>query len=288
MIAAAVTSAVGAAPALAAITARTSIETRAGASRIVVKLSSASPVAVNRRPRAVSLVARGRTYRLTRARGSAAAVALGTWRSAAYKGAAGAAVRALGGKRATLRLRSARGSTSVATTVAGATTVAPGAPVAPAPATPPAAPPGTPALFAAPGADRTGNEAYEAIKGYLADSRFTDCVSGWPNCAVEQRYGHFADGTQWYCRLTSSSGSDIRSVGGIQQISGAEQKADGSWGVEYHLLSYGNTVFYSWRVSATGAVTGLYWGPGQSPQTGPAQEAIGPLQWVRGARDCSY
>ena len=68
--------------------------------------------------------------------------------------------------------------------------------------------PGTPPLFTAPGTDSTGNAAWEAVKGYFANSTLTDCPAGWPNCAVEQRYGYFENGTTWYCRLTSTSGSD--------------------------------------------------------------------------------
>ena len=144
------------------------------------------------------------------------------------------------------------------------------------------------ALFPPPAAATTGDAAFNEIRAYLADSRFTDCPAGWPNCSVEQRYSHFADGTHYYCRLTPTSGSDIRSVGEIAKISGAEHNADGSWGVEYYLSSYGNTTFYSWSVSPMGVVTGRYWGPGRDPSSGAPNESIGPLQWVRGAKDCSY
>ena len=87
-----------------------------------------------------------------------------------------------------------------------------------------------------------------------------------------------------------SSGSDIRSYGsiGANDIAGAEHNADGSWGVEYYLNSYGNRVFYSWSVTDMGVATGRYWGPGRDPSSGAPNEQIGPLQWVRGAKDCSY
>ena len=124
----------------------------------------------------------------------------------------------------------------------------------------------------APAAPSTGNAAFEAIKGYLADSRFTDCPAGWPNCAVEERYSHFANGDHYYCRLTPTSGSDIRSYGSIAQISGAEHNADGSWGVEYYLSSYGNTTFYSWSVSNQGVVNGRYWGPDRTRPRGPGRD----------------
>lgn len=142
-------------------------------------------------------------------------------------------------------------------------------------------------LFAAPGVDSTGNAAWEAVKGYFADSTLTDCPAGWPNCAVEQRYGYFQDGTHWYCRLTPTSGSDIRSVGSILQIIGAEQKADGAWGVSFALNSYGDTVHYSVRVAADGTGSVQYWGPGYAT-SGPPSDVTTGLVWMRGAKDCSY
>jgi len=184
-------------------------------------------------------------------------------------------------------VRSAKSTKTLSVKVAcTAPTPAPAAPVAPAPVAPAPVTPGR--LFPAPAKPSSGNEAFEAIKGYFADSRFTDCPAGWPACAVEERYSHFASGDQYYCRLTMSSGSDIKSYGQIQRISGAEHRADGSWGVEYYLSSYGNTTFYSWSVSPDGAVTGLYWGPGRDPSSGPADQQLTGLQWVRGAKDCSY
>jgi hypothetical protein len=279
----------------AAITAKSSISTKAGASRIVVVLTSTAAVTRRARPKAVTVLAKGRRYRLSRAGASAAAVRLGTWRSRAYRGAAAKRIIGLAGAAIKVKLRSAAGTRTLSTRVAGATTpgggttpggeTTPGDPIS---GTPPGG--GTGPLFPAPARATTGNEAFEAIKGYCADSRFTDCPAMWPNCAgaLEHRYSHFANGDQYYCRLTATSGSDIRSYGQIAQISGAEHNADGSWGVEYYLSSYGNTTFYSWRVSPDGAVTGQYWGPGQSPSSGPATEVITGLQWVRGARDCSY
>ena len=54
-------------------------------------------------------------------------------------------------------------------------------------------------------------------------------------------------------------------------------------------LLYGDALtYYTWTVTAAGVATGLYWGPGASPQTDPATQQIGPLRWVRGARNCSY
>ncbi len=272
----------GAPPAEAAISAQTSIVTSAGAARIVVALTSPRRVATKARPRSLKLVAGKKTYRLTRS--GAAVVSLGTWRSRAFTGAAGAAVRALATKQVTLRLGTARGTKTLRSTVAAPGTGTPGA------GTPGTGTPGTGPLFPAPARDLTGNEAAQALVALLGNSTFTDCAAGWPNCAVEERYGHFADGTMYYCRLTNSSGSDIINQGHAFQIIGADFKTDGSWAVSLAIAAYaGQTTYYTWSVGATGVANGLYWGPGASPLNGdPATQAIGPLQWVRGARNCSY
>ncbi len=154
----------------------------------------------------------------------------------------------------------------------------------PAPAPPTDGPP-----FAPPGHDLTGNPAAQAILPFLANSTFTSCVAGWPNCSVEERYGHFADGSFYYCRLTPSSGSDIINAAHPFTIIGADQKADGSWAVTLQVFSYGNALtYYTWTVATNGATTGLYWGPGSNPQTNAPTQQITGLQWVRGARNCSY
>jgi hypothetical protein len=163
----------------------------------------------------------------------------------------------------------------------------PGSPSPGTPATPPAAQDGPP--FSPPGHDITGTEAANAILPFLANSTFTDCPAGFPACAVEERYGHFANATMFYCRLTPSPGSDIINSGHSFQIIGADQKADGSWAATLQVLSYGNQyTYYTWSVSTTGVATGLYWGPGANPQTDAPSQQLGPLRWVRGARDCSY
>jgi hypothetical protein len=255
-LAAVVLSLVLAAPAQAAVTAKVSIASK----RIVVTVKGA-------KPKSVTVVAGGKSYKLSK-RGA-------KWRSKAFDGAA-----ALAGTAVKVKVRSGSKTKTLSVKVAG---TAP-APVAP---PPPPAPTGPQPLFPAPAAPTTGNAAFEEIKTYFADSRFTDCVAGWPNCAVEERYSHFANSDQYYCRLTPSSGSDIKSYGQISRISGAEHSADGSWGVEYYLSSYGNTVFYSWTVSPYGVTNGRYWRPGRDPSSGPPDQTLGPLQWVRGAKDCS-
>lgn len=147
---------------------------------------------------------------------------------------------------------------------------------------------GSAPLFAAPGVDRIGLDAWNAISGYLLNSTFTDCVQGWPNCAVEYRYGHFPNYTMASCRLTSTSGSDI--INGLKPFTviGAEQKADGSWGVSYEEdYGDGQQRFYSWYVGTDGRVFGRYWFA-SNPNVDPPTEEITGLVWVRGARDCSY
>lgn len=147
---------------------------------------------------------------------------------------------------------------------------------------------GSPPLFAAPGVDREGDVAYQAVKEYFLNATLTDCPAGWGvGCSVEQRYGIFADGTQWYCRLTPTSDADIRSVGTIIQILYAAQKADGAWRVDYAMNSYGDLVYYSVNVAANGAANVLYWGPGSDPN-GAATDQTSGLVWIRGAKDCSY
>lgn len=146
-------------------------------------------------------------------------------------------------------------------------------------------------LFTPPGRDLSGNEAAQAILPYLGNSTFTDCVPGWPNCAVESRYGYFTSGESYYCRLTNTSGSDIINAGHPFQIIGAEMKADGSWMVDLQITSYGGALtYYEWRVATNGVANGAYWGPNHSIYDYPNSptDYIGPLQWVRGARNCSY
>lgn len=221
-----------------------------------------------KQPAKARLVVGGDSYKLKRS-GT-------TWRT---KELSAARVAALTGKRAKVKATIKGKRKTLKSTVAGPATTP----------TPPTTTPGSgPApLFTAPGVDSTGTTAWEAVKGYFANSTLTDCPAGWPNCSVEQRYGIFADGTHWYCRLTPNSGSDIRSVGSIQQILGAEQKADGAWAVSFSLSSYGNTTVYTARVAADGSAAVQYWGPGVST-SGPPSDVTTGLIWMRGAKDCSY
>lgn len=276
----------------AKLAAAVTVETQAGKTRIVAKLTSTKRLAARQRPKTVSAVAGGRTYKLTRS-GKVTGKVLGTWRSAGVTGAAATRLQALAGKRVTLRIRLRSGrSTSLGAKVPAA---APGggAPGATTPGTSPGGGGSTP-LFPPPGRALAGNEAFEAIKGYFLNSRFTDCVPGWPSCAVEQRYVHCPNGGWQYRRLTPSSGSDINSVGSLQ-VRNAAQNADGSWQIAYVAQLGSGTSddsfsFYVWDVSAAGVATGRYWFPASnSPANGvdrAPDQAIGPLTYAQGAPDC--
>src|SRR5919106_1750086 len=104
----------------ASLKAKPSLTTKSGATRIVVKLASSSRLSPRSRPRSVSVKAGRRIYKLKRVRGAqTAAVSLGTWRSAAYRGSAAAKLLALTGKRVAVRVRSRAGTSSVRSKLAG-------------------------------------------------------------------------------------------------------------------------------------------------------------------------
>lgn len=230
--------------------------------RIVVKFTG-------KRPGKASVKVGGKRYALKRS-GK-------VWRT---KPLSADVIAGAAGRKAKVRARIGGKTRNFKVTIAGSTNPNPNPqPPGPAPAQ---------TLFAVPGVDRTGNDAYEAVKGYFANSMLTDCPAGWGvGCSVEERYSVFADGTHWYCRLTPTAGSDIRSVGTITRIVGAEQKADGAWAVSFEMDSYGNTVYYTVRVDASGAGAIQHWGPGVSPNGAPSEVKTG-LTWIRGAKDCSY
>ena len=136
-------------------------------------------------------------------------------------------------------------------------------------------------LFEAPGRKLENDEAKAFVARYLPNSTFTDCPAGWPNCSVEQRYSHAAPNVFHYCRLTPTSGSDIR-VTDEWGLEGAIVEPDGSWTVRERVYDYGHYPVYEWHVAANGVVNGAYAFPGN------AVEQIGPLQYLSGAKDCSY
>jgi hypothetical protein len=110
----------------ARIAAKTSLTQKAGATRIVAKLTSARTLSARARPRAVSVKAGRRLYKLKRAAGAgAAAVSLGTWRSGAYRGAAARTLLRQAGKRVAVRIGSRAGTTIVRSKLVAPTKPAP-------------------------------------------------------------------------------------------------------------------------------------------------------------------
>jgi hypothetical protein len=156
----------------------------------------------------------------------------------------------------------------------------PAAPVTP----PPAAPPTPAGLFDAPGTQLDGEAAKPFLQKYLLNSTFTDCPTGWPSCGgFEDRYSHAADGTFYKCLLRPTSGSDVKSVGGYT-VDNARIEADGSWIFHEIVDWYGYQAAFEWKVAANGVVEGAY----QSTAGSGTPEKIGPLQYVSGAKSCTY
>jgi hypothetical protein len=144
--------------------------------------------------------------------------------------------------------------------------------------------PGPTGLFEAPGKQLDGESAKPFLQKYLLNSRFTDCPTGWPSCGgFEDRYSHVADGTFYKCLLRPTSGSDVKSVGGYT-VDNARIEADGSWIFHEVISWYGYYSAYEWHVAANGAVEGAY----ESTAGSGSAEKLPPLQYVAGARDCSY
>lgn len=134
-------------------------------------------------------------------------------------------------------------------------------------------------LFEPPGQKLEGEATKPFLERYLVNSTFTDCPAGWPNCSVEQRYSHTGS-SFYYCRLTSVQGADIINGARAYQVQNAVVEADGSWTFNEVVDNYGSPSYYEWHVGTDGVVTGAYQYNGT--------EQIGPLQYVSGARDCSY
>ena len=130
----------------------------------------------------------------------------------------------------------------------------------------------------------TGNAAFEAIKGYLADS----ALHGLRRRAGRTARSSSATRTSPTATTTTAASrcppaATSAPYGSIAQISGAEHKADGSWGVEYYLSSYGNTVFYSWSgIADRRRRRGATGDRAATRRRARPNEQIGPLQWVRG------
>lgn len=240
------------------------------------------------RPSKVSVTFGTTVIKLSRVSGSAQS---STWKSAAITGGRRNTIVAAIATRVAVKLTikgKARTVQAKAKEVGAAKLPGTETPAEPTPTTPtPTGPTAPTSLFGTPAAALVGQPAAEAVVPFLLDARFTDCVAGWPNCAVEHRYSQFASGDHYYCRLTSTSGADINSYANNLTVTGANQATDGSWAVSYAVLSYGNVVNYRWDVTPLGAATGQYWGP-SVPTSGPPSDVLTGYQWVRGAKDCSY
>ncbi len=280
----------------AALTSVVRVQPDGSGARIVATLSTDKPLRASQRPTSVSVSSKGKSYPLSKVKGTTKGGAPGTWQSAVLKGKKLTAANALVGKKVSVGIKSP-GGTKTLKSVAQGPAPAPGGGTVPGPAagTTPAAPitpvPGGSAptsLFGNPPAPLEGQAALTAIQPFFIGSTFTDCPAGWPNCAVEQRYSFHPDGSHYYCRLTSTSGADINAVGSELTFTGASQATDGSWAISYAIRSYGNIVYYRWDVSPQGIVNGSYWGPGADPATMAPTSTAGPLQWVSGAKTCAY
>jgi hypothetical protein len=259
-------------PAQAKLKATSTLVTTAGKTRLSVKLTSTKKLSARTKPRKVSAKTGKTKIKLKKVKGSSAAVNAGTWRSAALSSTKLANLNAKVGKRLTIRVLTRSGKTTLKPKLTVEQTGGGGGGGG-----------STGTLFAPPSMELVGEAAFNHFSRYFINSRFTDCVAGWPNCAVEERYNHCdAQGSWEYHRYTPTSGSDINSVGSLQVI-GARAHLDGSWMVEYSVDAYSQTSYYHWDVSKAGNVTGRYWAPGADPQ-GPASQALGPLVWAQPAR----
>jgi hypothetical protein len=139
-------------------------------------------------------------------------------------------------------------------------------------------------VFEAPGKTLEGEAAKPFLTKYLLNSTFTDCPTGWPSCGgFEDRYSHTTDSTFYQCLLRPTSGSDVKSVGEYG-VDNARIEADGSWTFHERIGWYGYVSSFEWHVAANGVVEGAY----QSHENVGTPEKLGPLQYVSGARDCSY
>lgn len=285
--------AVAPAPASAKLTAEVTIQPDGAAQRILATLRSDRPLSARKRPTSLQLKLKGKLVVLGRQKGTPPAGTVGTYRSGKLTGARASAAQALIGKPVKLTAVAPAGRSTVRATAraadpggsGGGTTTPPPTPTVPAPG--PVSTPTPAPLFARPTSALTGDPAYQAVKGYLADSTLTTCVAGWPNCSVEERYSIADDGTFRYCRLTPNAGSDVNNVGTFIGAVGAEQAVDGSWAVSFQENSYGNVHQYTFRVAADGSASVLYW-DGTTSFSGPQNASYTGFTWLRGAKTCAY
>ncbi len=261
----------------------TSVVKAADGTRVTVALTNKTRLSATKKPRGVKVRAAGKTIKLSRVRAASAAASASasasagfsiaaagsavtsagyssSWRSAAFSGADAAALEALGGKSVKVTVSSRSGKTVRSSKVSVQT-------VGGTPGTPGAVP-----LFAAPGRDMTGNEAFNHLSQYFLNSAFSDCAAGpWPYCTVEHRYVHCPSGS-WRYQRTSGTGADIDS-GGSFTVTGANVYADGSWAVSYD-NNYGASYF--WQVNTAGIANGTYY-------FGSTADPLGPMYWSQPA-----
>ena len=102
--------------AAAALTAAPALQTRDGATRLVVSLRSDRALTARTRPRGVTVTLGATRLSLTRASSSGRR---SVWRSAARRGEAGAALAALAGARVAVVVRSRAGATTLRRRLAG-------------------------------------------------------------------------------------------------------------------------------------------------------------------------
>jgi hypothetical protein len=280
----------------AKLSATVTVQPDGNGTRVVAALTSDKALAKRKRPNSVSLAGKNTTFALTKVKGTAAP---GTWRSALLTGKRAATAQGLIGSVVRVIVTAPQGKSTLSVTAlappvgnvpgtqtpTGTTTPTPIPGANPTPAPTPTPAPAPTSLFGTPSAPLVGQPALDALLPYFTNARFTDCPLGWPNCAVEERYGIYANGNQWYCRLTFSSGADIHSFGNNLTVTGASQAVDGSWAISYAILTYSNIVNYRWDVSPLGAATGAYWREGVNVN-GPPTSTMTGMQWMRGAMDC--
>lgn len=135
-------------------------------------------------------------------------------------------------------------------------------------------------LFDPPGKILGDEEALPFLARYLANSTFTSCPAGWPNCPSERRFSHAADQETFHaCRLPALSEGD--SIVGVYTLNlgNTVVEPDGSWRFEETISSIGGS--YRFEVAIDGAIKGTY-------ENGLTEEDLGPLSYLGGvAKDCS-
>lgn len=109
----------------ARLTARTSLVTNSiGASKLVLRLASTTPVTASAKPTRVTVVGGGNSYPLERVRSVAmTSTKLGTWKSKAYAGQDQKALFDLIGKQVTVKVRSLSGVNSFGSTLVSTDTM---------------------------------------------------------------------------------------------------------------------------------------------------------------------